>query len=77
MEILDNKEIECEVEKRRRCDSAYITLYKKLMKEHIKLKNELEDYKKLCNIYKQILDETIDNMKGGEINERSRCDLIK
>lgn len=56
----------CEVNKRRKCDSAYISLYNKLLKDFTKLKAENEELKQLVSIYKEIMDESIDTLKGGE-----------
>lgn len=58
--------IVCDVNKRRKCDSAYISLYNKLLKDFTKLKAENEELKQLVNIYKEIMDESIDTLKGGE-----------
>lgn len=51
----------CNIDKRRKCDSYYIGLYNKLKGHYIKLlkeysdcKEELETYKQLMNVYKEI-----------------------
>lgn len=77
MEQEEVLKIECDVNKRRKCDSAYIHLYNKLMKDYMKLKTELEEYKQLCSIYKEILDESVDYLKGGEKDGQTRNGIIK
>lgn len=62
--------VECPVDKRRKCDSGYIKLYNELLKKYKKVCKELDDYKKLVSIYKTIMDESIDKLKGGETNEK-------
>lgn len=51
----------CDVDKRRKCDSMYITLYNrlkthytKLLKDYTDLKEENESLKQLLNIYKDL-----------------------
>lgn len=63
-------EVICEVDKRRKCDSFYITLYNKLMKDFTKQKTELEETKQLLNIYKTIMNEQIDILKEGDYNAK-------
>lgn len=58
--------IVCDVNKRRKCDSAYISLYNKLLKDYTKLKAENEELKQLVSIYKEIMNDSIDTLKGGE-----------
>lgn len=58
--------VECEWSKRKKCDSAYIHLYNELLKKYTKLKAELEEYKQLVNIYRTIMDDSIETLKGGE-----------
>lgn len=68
MEQEEVLKIECDVNKRRKCDSAYINLYNKLLKDYTKLKAEYEELKQLLIIYKDIMDESIITLKGGETN---------
>ena len=51
----------CNIDKRRKCDSYYIQLYNKLKGHYIKLlkeysdcKEELETYKQLLSVYKEV-----------------------
>jgi hypothetical protein len=51
----------CNIDKRRKCDSYYIALYNKLKTHYIKLlkeysdcKEELETYKQLLSVYKEV-----------------------
>lgn len=55
--------IECEWNKRKKCDSAYIKLYNNLKKDYEKLQKQLFEYQTLVKIYRDILDEDIDFME--------------
>lgn len=67
----------CEYEKRKKCDSFYAKLYNDLMKKYTKLQSELEDYKSLLRIYQDIVRDSIDELEGGEKDERKRHSIIK
>ena len=61
----------CDVEKRRECDSYYIKLYNELkkmyekeIKRNLELREELENYKQLKTMYKEISLEVIDEISG-------------
>lgn len=61
----------CDVEKRRKCDSYYIKLYnefkkmyEKEIKRNLELREELENYKQLKKMYKEISLEVIDEVSG-------------
>ena len=68
-DLLHEPVVVCEVEKRRKCDSAYIKLYKDLQKEYNSLLNKYEQVQGLLKIYQEILDESVQYLKGGENNE--------
>lgn len=55
----------CDVDKRRKCDSYYIKLYKELKKMYEKeVKEELENFKQLLTMYKEISTEIVDEVTG-------------
>ena len=53
--------VECETEKRRRCDSFYI-------KENKKLKKQIEELKKLCETYSELLSLYKDSLEQASFN---------
>lgn len=59
----------CEVEKRRKCDSYYIKLYNELEKKYVKLLSEYMQTKELLQLYQEILNDIMVQLKGGEHDE--------
>lgn len=68
-DLLHEPVVVCDYEKRRRCDSAYIKLYKDLKKEFDHLVVKYENSRRLLKIYQDILNESVERMKGGDNDE--------
>lgn len=59
----------CEWEKRKKCDSYYIKLYNELEKKYVKLLTEYTSTKELLKLYKEIFNDLLVQLKGGEHDE--------